>query len=436
MILHALKIPMHYRELIASLVCNTESRTCMLRLCDNCPPNSEVLRRLCRLVTEALGITEDEDESEFLNEKVVYHQWKSTDRSELADMVATRSDLIETVMRKLVNLIPHDFIAQKQSQYVREFKEDMPSSELKILMDFAMNFSCTYHKETTSYHFNKTQVTLHPVVIYHKTEGEEEVKADSICFISNDLNHDVGLVKTFQSKTISIVKSKFPDVKAVEYVTDGHGKALCDAMAGNIKRLLANKSRQQPENAPINSALKVYEFLKSHKISEKINFMYISKEESELERKALLPADQLVSVPGTRGFHCFVPLSENTIGCKRLSSDQNYTLKHFLLKRPQQQLQHTASYESGTYVVVKASGRRHVACLTDLNTEEQEAEVVTLKPRIPSAAGVYKWRDDLQTLIVPVPHIVCSVELVDLGNNSFKLTDSAHAHLTSIGVLK
>ncbi|KAE8749580.1 hypothetical protein FOCC_FOCC003568 [Frankliniella occidentalis] len=313
LILHALKIKEHYRDLIASLDCDSESRTCMLRLCDKCPSNSLILALLRKKVADIMEVIEYE--SDLFDEEIVYHQWKSTDRSELADLIASRSELLNIAVNQLVNLIPHDFIARKQAQYVKEFKEEMPPHQIKILMDFAMNYSCTFHRETQPYHFNKIQVTLHPVVLYHKTGEEQKVEVDSICFISDDLNHDVGLVKTFQRKTISIVQSNYPDVTEVEYITDGcaaqyknklsfynlcqharefglpakhsffatsHGKALCDAMAGNIKRLLTNKSLQCLEDNPINSAKKVYEFLKSHKISEKINFIFVSKEEAEI----------------------------------------------------------------------------------------------------------------------------------------------------------
>ncbi|KAK3911351.1 Protein piccolo [Frankliniella fusca] len=456
LVLNALKIKDHYRELISSLVCDTNSRSCMLRLCDQCPSNSDILVRIQKLVAESMEFTSDLEEDAFYEEEVIYHQWRSTDRSELVDLVCPRSELLNIVVRQLIHLIPHDYVAQKQGQYVREFKEDMPPTNMKILMDFAMNFSCTFHKETQSYHFNKTQVTLHPVVLYHKTNEEEEVKTESICFVSNDLNHDVAL-------------AKYPNILEVEYISDGsgsqyknkfsfynlcqherefglkakhsffatsHGKALCDAMAGTIKRLLTNRSLQRPDNDALDSAEKVYELLKSDKLSEKINFVFIPKEESATERSVQLPKDQLVTIPGTRTFHCFVPLSETTVGCKRLSSDEQFALKHCLLKQSEAETQPAPTYEQGSYVVVKAVGRRHVAYLTDLNQDEQEAEVATLMPRIPSASGIYKWRENLEALIVPIPHIFCSLELQDFGNNSFKFTATDIAQLKKLGVLK
>jgi len=102
------------------------------------------------------------------------------------------------------------------------------------------------------------------------------------------------------------------------------------------------------------------------------------------------------------------------------------------VKLPQNQP--ALSFEPGTYIVVKAIGRRHVAFLSDVNAEEQEAEVATLQPRIPSASGVYRWRENLETFVVPLPHIVCTVMLCDLGNNSFKFTDNDITRLKQEGV--
>ena len=59
--------------------------------------------------------------------------------------------------------------------------------------------------EIQGYNWNKTQCTLHPVVIYSK---EDDVLVEkSLCFISDYLNHNVDMVYKILEKTASYVLS-------------------------------------------------------------------------------------------------------------------------------------------------------------------------------------------------------------------------------------
>ena len=351
LVLHALRIKTHYRELISSMVCDSNSRTCMLRLCSDCFTidevddflRDEVIKSEAKKVEDSQELPmSDEKIEEFWKEKIEYYQWKSSEgHTELVTQVSIRSNLINILAELINNLIPHDFIAQNQGLYVQEMKNTLPDNKVVVLMDFAMNFNCLLPKEIQSYHWTKMQVTLHPVVIFYRSN--EEVKHHSICFISDDLTHDVSMVKLFQERTMAIVKELFPEVDTAEYVTDGcasqyknkshfyhlchhindygikathsffatsHGKSLCDALSGIIKRMLSRASLQCTEDHLINDAKKVYAHCKVHAtIALKIQFEFVSKDQVDLQRSKAVDPDKLVCIPGTRSFHYFEPQS-------------------------------------------------------------------------------------------------------------------------------
>lgn len=355
LIIHAIGIKTYYRELIRHLVCNEESKTCMLRLCKDCLTISQIADSLRFMIINNLKEDSsspefelsDIEEEEFWKQRIEFYQWKTTDnQTELVTEISERSEVVEIAAKKMNELIPNEFISRNQAEYVKNLKSNLPTHKVVILKDFAMNHSCVFPKEIQSYHWSKKQVTIHPVVIFYKPDEESEVKHHSVCFISDDLTHDVTMVKVFQDKTMAILKEKFPEVTVAENVSDGcacqyknkstfwylchhekeygikathtyfatsHGKSLCDALSGSVKRLVSAASLQRTTENLINSAVKVYDFCKNHKIAEKIQFEFVSKVEVDTARAQKIEPDLLDAVPGTRSFHYYEPLTGESI---------------------------------------------------------------------------------------------------------------------------
>ena len=61
---------------------------------------------------------------------------------------------------------------------------------------------------------------LNPVVQYHKNE-KNELQCISICFVSDDLDHDTSFAYELQRKTCNYIKNKLPSVSKVKYFSDG-----------------------------------------------------------------------------------------------------------------------------------------------------------------------------------------------------------------------
>ena len=211
----AVKLSKDYHELIDMIVCSRGNRECMIHRCPSCPDDSTLKSYLeNELYSQNDNDTDDDDSC------IDYKQWKTTDRSELVSMTETTGDFIVNLINKLQKLTVHSFIAKSQAASLTKLKKELSSTEVIVLGDFAENYQFVVQDEIQSFHWNKTQATLHPIVVYYKVN--EELKYDSICFISDDLLHDVDMVYHVMKLTVEHIKNSIsPDIETVHYFTDG-----------------------------------------------------------------------------------------------------------------------------------------------------------------------------------------------------------------------
>jgi hypothetical protein len=200
------------RDLIALCVCDTGNYDCMAHFCENCPGTQALTEFLQNTVPDSQTIS--------------YKQWISTDRNSLIDQQQDRDDFIDSFVQDILNLTLHHYLAKAQSSFLQVLKERILTSEAIILMDFSENYSVVIQDAIQSSYWSKTQVTLHPFVIYYKTETGLESKSVSI--ISDSLNHSVSAVHCFiETMLLNVVKKDLPDIK--KYST------LVMAVLANIK---------------------------------------------------------------------------------------------------------------------------------------------------------------------------------------------------------
>ena len=103
-------------------------------------------------------------------------------------LTETTSSFIHTLINKLQKLITHSYITKIQDKI-------------------------------QSFHWNKTQATLHSTVVYYKVNNV--LKFDS-SFISDDLLHDVDVVHHVMKLTIEDIKSNISqEIETVHYFSDG-----------------------------------------------------------------------------------------------------------------------------------------------------------------------------------------------------------------------
>ena len=118
-------------------------------------------------------------------------------------------------------LTSDSFIAKSQAQYLKNRKESIYFDTAIILVDFSENYFFVVQDEVQGFHWNKDQCTLHPVVAYVR-DVDESLQVISFCFLSEDLNHDIGFVYAVQPLLTGHMKENFPSIKRFEYFSDGY----------------------------------------------------------------------------------------------------------------------------------------------------------------------------------------------------------------------
>ena len=369
LMLNAIKLDKDYHQLLELIVCSRNSKECMIHRCPNCPgiePLKNYLREQFKMrpndQDESDADTSDTDstftEEEEEDYEITFCQWTSTDRAELIKQSAPVLEFVELLAEKLDKITVHSFIARTQGKYLKQCKENLKEDEVIVLVDFAENYKFLVQDEIQGYHWNKSQCTLHPAIVYTKKDGQ--LQDHSICFISDDLNHDVDMVyQILKETTKQVIEDINPQMKTVNYFSDGcagqykncknflnlcfhradfgigctwsffatsHGKSTCDGIGGTVKRITSRASLQQPYDSQILSAIDMFKFCNEE--IKGIKFKFISKETMEVTRASLKTRFlDAKTVPGTRSYHHFVPLSGSCIGTKRTLTDEEYALK-------------------------------------------------------------------------------------------------------------
>lgn len=197
-------------------------------------------------------------------EEVKYCFWIISPRCEIINKEENVNGFIEN----LKNLM-HQFKVDKQNKFIRAKKESLvENKEIMCQMDFAENYSCVIQDSIQSHYFVRPQVTIHPFVIYYKDKSS--IKVLNFVVIADIKKHNTTSVYAFQTKLISRLKNKFPELEKIIYLSDGcgeqyknksnfknvcnhendfkiraewhffptsHGKGPCDGIGGNIKRM-------------------------------------------------------------------------------------------------------------------------------------------------------------------------------------------------------
>jgi hypothetical protein len=140
-----------------------------------------------------------------------------------------------------------------------------------------------------------------------------------------------GQYKNYTNFINICLHEKHFDVKCIwSFFATSHGKSPCDGLGRTLKCLTARASLQRTLSYQILTARQVLEYCKEE--IKGIFVSIISTENMDPVRSMLETRFSTVStLPGTRSFHQFVPLSETVMATKRVSEDESYTLEYNLV---------------------------------------------------------------------------------------------------------
>lgn len=319
-------------QLIEKCVCNMNASDCMLHHCRHCPGVNGIL--------EFIESSLESDDRETIN----FSQWTKTDRSTLENLSLPVDEFINKLSNDIRDLTKHHFIAKKQSSYLKYLKDNIDDSQCIVIGDFSENYSFVVQDASQGFHWTNNQATIHPFIVYFISENN--LSHRTFCFISDCLQHKTSLVYTFQKTLIPEIRDFIPNLKKVNYFTDGsiaqyknkynfinichheqdfhgilaewnyfatsHGKNACDGIGGMVKRAAYKASLQRTTTRHILTPQDLYTFSQDQFPSIKFFFTpFQSFEKEELSLKDRF--SKAVTIKGTQGFHKIKAASSNIL---------------------------------------------------------------------------------------------------------------------------
>lgn len=326
----------NYNDCLAQIICNPPSPDCYLLLCAMCPGINKIIKYLEELF-----------DAEYV-EHITYKQWVTIDRTNLEILQSSVEDFLDKFSSKLLALLPHTFIAQQQSLFLKERKEQLEPGECIVSGDFSENYAFVIQNSVQGVHWNNRQATIHPFVIYYK--DNDIVKHINYAAISECLKHDTIAVHLFQTDLIKLMKKEIADIKKIIYFSDGasaqykniknfanlcfheedfginaewhffatsHGKGPCDGIGGATKRLAAKASLQLSQD-PITTPNKLFDW--AQKNIKNINFSFFTQDQHKGHNELLNTRyEKAKPIRGTLKMHSVVPLSKTEVLVKQYS---------------------------------------------------------------------------------------------------------------------
>ena len=429
-----------YKDLMKKVVCDVESRVCMMHRCESCP-GSEGLEKFLDNELKHLD----------MDSELHYCQWQTTDRASLETLTTTYGEYKELLIEKINELTRHSYLAKAQAKYIKAKKEGLEKNEVIILGDFAENYQFLIQDEIQSFHWSKEYCTLHPLVIYYK-DDDGILQHHSLCFISDDNTHDTCFVHQIQTITMNFIKERIPGIDKVYYVSDGcggqyknykkflnlcfhqedfgvaaewvffatsHGKSPCDGIGGSVKRHAAKRSLQRPKNNQILDYKAVLEVCEAE--MQSIVFFGIAKEEMiDVREKINKRVEDGRTVPGTRGSHHFVPQGGTKISHKLCSEDESFAAT-FDFKIPCHVL--LSDVTPSTYVTCVYNGFWWVGLVQQVNHDEGDVEIQFMHP--PGPRKTFNWPRRTDQCPVPITNVICGIQVPKTHSTGrqFTITD-------------
>ena len=227
-----------HQHLVAQLMCNPPTVCCWQGDCKECEDSSNLSKQL-------------EEIFKFLDVEIItYHQWESTDRTELVTRTENVTEFVQNLIDKLQVLKTHQFINDQHTRYFYSVKRNLPQGKALVVGDFSQNYGFVYLDAVQGVHWSNTSCTLHPWMCYYRGE-DSEIKTFPLLYISDCLKHDTVAVYAFQKELVKQLQYKLKNegisLTEIQYFTDG-----CSKQYKNKKNFLNLTYHQDNFGVPAN----------------------------------------------------------------------------------------------------------------------------------------------------------------------------------------
>ena len=427
-------------DVMGKAVCDMMNDSCMRRECQTCPGKDGVMDFL-----KALPSMEDRDEFR-------YKRWVTVDRCTLQEVVESEDEFVDTLSTAVIKLLRHHYVSQKQSRAFKVAKESLDVKSAVLVGDFAENHSFLVQDAAQGFHWDNSQCTVHPFVLYFK-DSSGAIGHKSYCFISDCTKHSTAMVHTFQKVLIPVLKENHPSLTEIIYFSDGcagqyknrfnfinllyheadfgvkaqwnffatsHGKNACDGIGGTLKRSVTRASLQRPYTDQILTAKAFFDYCQDNISS--IRCFYVDTKQVETVTKELEARFEMaLTVQGTQKHHHFSPIGSGQLEISEVS-DVTSPRKQVRICR-QEITEPLVNIQSqpivaGSYVVVKDNSKNWVAYVDHKDEEYGDYFIRFLHPHGIQVSytfpdnGARLFKDESNIIgILPIPTIRSSLRM-------------------------
>lgn len=164
-----------------------------------------------------------------------------------------------------------------------------------------------------------------------------------------------------------------------------------------MKRLAANASLQRKN---IVTATEMFDFCKTH--IQGIDFFLIKSEDLNMLRENMKERLSFAkTIPGTRSYHQFTPISPSVIVAKKVSEDLDYAI-HFDFKLIT--IEDEIPIQLAKFIVCTYDDKHWLGMVMEIDRDNADVQVKFMHPHLPSTSFKWPVRDDI--CWVPKPNIL------------------------------
>lgn len=316
-----------------------------------------------------------------------------------------------------------------------------------VHMDFAENYSFVVKNEVQGYHWTNNQLTIHPFYVQWCDDGET-IKHKSYVILSDCLDHNAGAIECFRRKFVEKLKKDLPNTTKVYYASDNtgaqyknyknfcnlmthekdynikieyhfsvsyHGKDVCDAINAVVKKSIRVACYRDDET--ILTAKEAFDFCE-RKLADKANidFLFITQVQvsdisAELEKRYA----NCKTIPGTRQFHSFIPISESKIECRLYSSSNVAKVFDFEIATPEVDT-NFSGIKLGSYVAYMTPASYGLGLVKEVIEADREIRVDIMRRK--GKGNSFQWPHVEAEAVISAHDILCGVAVPETRTGS------------------
>lgn len=430
----------------------------------------------------------DEDLLDIVNkidtQVIEYSQWKRVDigngkkKVNLVNVSKSKDEFRTELLKTAEVFREHVKMVKNQYSEIRKLKENLPNGNVVAQLDFAENYTCTSYDEVQSAFWNKSMVTIHPIVVYYR-DASGKLVHKSLAIVSEELSHTAAAVLTFLKHLMPILKDLIPGMTTIHYISDsptsqyrnkymfnviaehkdrfgisaswhyfeaGHGKGPCDGVGAVAKRMADNAVKREKHviqdakgffdwASKSNSAIQ-YEWVGADEIAESDNEIKqaaLSTVKGTMTMHAVFGSDDSTII--TRKMSCFCDncfqdgslLSENR--CVGWETHQIKDVRNPVIVEPEEQTvidEANEEYNVDEWIAVSYQGTWYIGKIAELDTDDDDFKVEFLTKSRLRGTFTFKYPTRPDIMWVYRENILCKVdEPAPNGKNgrTFSLTN-------------